>query len=396
MRRVHILGNPIITIFTLQPNCTVGRTPRAISRQSFLFLKGRFINQSPSLPFFRGAGKHHNIERTWNKATNIMNLIAASFLFASISISFCSALDFTVVDTVDIDTNGNLPPLLAERDEEAVPSIVGGDAAADGAYPWFGRSRITYSKSGTIVSSFTCGASLIHPRVAVSAMHCAKGILAPTFHDIKVTLFFGANLYDGTDAVAVRNVQELRYPTMYNFPFNDIVLYTWDEPVNNIKPIAFNRVEDLPSAGSMGRAIGFGLTTHQGSASSILLQVDLNVVAVSVCNDNFSGSPDHSESELVCVQPPEGLGICQGDSGGPLFTIVGGTLTLLGIASFVGKCGASPSGFTATSHFQQFIDNVSENVGTCFVLVLTMCGLPAAQNINMSTVRLRRNRWRIL
>jgi hypothetical protein len=46
-----------------------------------------------------------------------------------------------------------------------------------------------------------------------------------------------------------------------------------------------------------------------------------------------------------------------------LFANVGDTLTLLGIASFVGKCGASPSGFTATSHFQQFIDKVSENVG---------------------------------
>jgi secreted trypsin-like serine protease len=176
----------------------------------------------------------------------------ASFLFASISIiSSCSALDYTVIDTVDIDdTSDNLPPpLVAERDdEEAVPSIVGGDTAADGAYPWFGRSHITYSESGTTVHSVTCGASLIHPRVAISAMHCAKGVLAPTFYDIKVTLYFGANSYDGSDALAIRNVKELRYPATYNFPMNDIVLYTWDEPSTTLtrSPLTALRISRLP------------------------------------------------------------------------------------------------------------------------------------------------------
>jgi secreted trypsin-like serine protease len=175
----------------------------------------------------------------------------ASFLFASISIiSFCSALDFTVINTVDINASDNLPPpLVAERDdEEAVPSIVGGDTAADGAYPWFGRSHITYSESGTTVHSVTCGASLIHPRVAISAMHCAKGVLAPTFYDIKVTLYFGANSYDGSDALAIRNVKELRYPATYNFPMNDIVLYTWDEPSTTLtrSPLTALRISRLP------------------------------------------------------------------------------------------------------------------------------------------------------
>jgi hypothetical protein len=192
-------------------------------------------------------------------------------------------------------------------------------------------------------------------------MHCVGSVLAPNFYGYSITLYFGANKYDGTDAVAVRNVKRLWYLTEYNFPFNDIVLYTWDEPVNNIDPIAFNRVADLPSAGSVGRAIGFGLTSDEGSESTILLQLDLNVVAASVCNNFFSGE-DLSESELVCVRAPDGKGICQGDSGGPLFATVGGELTLLGMTSFGGTCGASPSGFTATSHFQELIDEVSGNV----------------------------------
>jgi secreted trypsin-like serine protease len=172
------------------------------------------------------------------------------------------------------------------------------------------------------------------------------------------------------------------YPTEYKFPLNDIVVYLLDEPVNNIDPIAFNRVADLPSEGFVGRAIGFGLTTHQGSAPDILMQVDVKVVADSVCYNHFTDLAV-PESELICVQEPDAQGVCQGDSGGPLFATVGDELTLLAITSFTGVCGVDPSGFAATSHFQDFIDEVSENVvaGHLYVLVLTMCGIPARQTI---------------
>jgi secreted trypsin-like serine protease len=144
-----------------------------------------------------------------------MNLFA-SFLFASIGISSCSALDFAVIDAVDIDTSGNLPP-LAERDEEA-PRIVGGTPAANGAYPWFGQSVITFSQSGNTITAASCGASLIHPRFAVSAMHCVENTLAPNFWDYSITLYFGANKYDGTDAVAERKLKGCGTPQSTNFP----------------------------------------------------------------------------------------------------------------------------------------------------------------------------------
>jgi secreted trypsin-like serine protease len=289
-----------------------------------------------------------------------MNLLICYCLVSIGIIGASSALDFVVRDTIGNLTNGAvLPPLTdpEETTDEAAPRIVGGTPAADGAYPWFGRSSIeVFSLSGSLVGTGSCGASLIHPRVAVSAMHCIDRVLAPTFNSVKVTLYFGANLYDGSDAMAFRVVQRYAHLPNYAFPSNDIVLYTWDDPVTDIDPIAFNRNTDRPLIGSLARAIGYGRTTEGGSESNILLQVDLNVVAASVCNIVFNG-PDLSESELVCVQTP-GKGICQGDSGGPLFGTVDGELTLFGSTSFGGVCGVAPSGFAAPSHFQTFIDEV--------------------------------------
>jgi secreted trypsin-like serine protease len=298
-----------------------------------------------------------------------MNLLFICYFMAAIGIGASSALDFVVRDTTigNLGTNGAVPPLadLADTTDEALaPRIVGGTPVAAGAYPWFARSSQTFLDGGVFFSTYSCGASLIHPRVAISAMHCIGRVLSPTiFFTAQITLYFGGTLYDGSDALAVRTVKRYEYLPNYNSVSNDIVLYTWDDPITNIVPIVFNRKNDLPLIGPLARAIGFGLTTVGGSEATVLQQVDLNVVNVSVCNNFFSDvDVDLSESELVCVQTP-GKGICRGDSGGPLFGTVDGTLTLFGSASFGGVCGAAPSGYAAPRHFQTFIDQVRCHIG---------------------------------
>jgi Trypsin len=219
-------------------------------------------------------------------------------------------------------------------------------------------------------------------------------VLQPNF-GFSIEIYFGANRFSGADAVAVRSVQrafwyvcrspqhamshDKQQPQQltslthsvggvlarhriddYAFPFSDMVLYLLDEPVTNIEPIAFNRQASLPLPGTSVKAIGYGLTSSGGSAPSVLLEVNLEAVAESVCDEFFAGIQP-SASELICVYT-NGKGICQGDSGGPVVTTVDGELTLLGVTSFGGAnaCGASPSGFIATSHHQtSFIDNVS-------------------------------------
>jgi Trypsin len=210
------------------------------------------------------------------------------------------------------------PQLVAERnleesvdtEEPAISFIIGGNQVPDGAYPWFGRSALFYSLPGssTPAKSGSCGASLIHPRAAVSAYHCVDDPDDPTVYNVDIILYFGAKAFNGAGAVAVRRVEQIQGLAGFNFPLNDIVLYMWADPITNIDPIAFNRIPILPSIGTLAKAIGFGRTVVGGPQSRILLETDLDVVDASVCNRFFR--EDVSDSELVCVRTP-GQDICQ-------------------------------------------------------------------------------------
>lgn len=226
----------------------------------------------------------------------------------------------------------------------------GGTVAEDGAYPWFGRTTSSFFSGGVLQFQGSCGASLIHPEYAISAFHCVDSILEG--YDFTVTINFGANDYDGGDSVAVRSVQTVFFSENYDFPVDDIVLYKLASPVTNIEPITWNRAASIPTIPSVGKAIGFGLTTDGGSAPSILLEVELDIVDDSVCINFFPPSGQDND-ELVFVFTP-GKSVCQGDSGGPLVQ----SETLMGLTSFGGVCGQSPAGFAATSYHEEFIDQV--------------------------------------
>lgn len=221
----------------------------------------------------------------------------------------------------------------------AASRIVGGTVSPDGAYPWFGRTT-----NG-------CGASLIHPEYAVSAFHCVDVILDGV--DIEIEIYFGANDFDGGDAVAVRTVttDAVFYRDDYDPPLNDIVLYHFP-PVTNVEPIPWNDLPSVPNIGALAKAIGFGVTTNGGVSSSvILMEVELELVDDSVCNDEYRSG--HDDGEIICTRTA-GKGTCQGDSGGPLVR----NGLLLGMTSYGGTCGASPDVYAATSYHRRFIYSV--------------------------------------
>ena len=236
---------------------------------------------------------------------------------------------------------------------ETIPAIIGGTPAGNNEFPWFGRTEIVTADSFGNFNIGSCGASLIHRDIAVSAAHCIVDSIRDGY-DFAITFYLGANEYDGTDGIELE-VASAVYPTNYDFPINDMVFYKL-QTATNVNPVSWNNNALTPLDGDVGTAIGFGLTSDDGDESSILLKVDLPAITTSECI-NFYG-PDGVPDSITCVFDEDlEKSICQGDSGGPIITENG---VLYGVTSFSGTtCGATPSGFTRTSFFTDFMSKVS-------------------------------------
>jgi Trypsin len=237
------------------------------------------------------------------------------------------------------------------KKNNSVPYIIGGVPANENEFPWFGRTTVTYYNSfGFPEGSFSCGASLIHSDIAISAAHCVVDTLREN-PDYSFTIEFnlGANEYFGSDGI-VFDVERIVYPTSYDFPTDDIVYYKLGTS-SNVDPVPWNTDPSIPSVGDIGTAIGFGDTSDFGENSPILLKVDLPAISVTQCEQTYF-VPD----SITCTYIP-GKSTCQGDSGGPIITRNGEVYGLTSFGSVEG-CSKGPTGFTRTSYFGEFTSQV--------------------------------------
>ncbi|MGI9556374.1 MAG: serine protease, partial [Solirubrobacterales bacterium] len=92
--------------------------------------------------------------------------------------------------------------------------------------------------------------------------------------------------------------------------------------------------------GRLVTATGWGHTTQGGTKSDTLREVDVEVLADSVCSDPLSYGGGYLPSLMLCAGFEEGgKDACQGDSGGPLVApIAGGGHRLIGDVSFGQGC----------------------------------------------------------
>jgi Trypsin len=116
------------------------------------------------------------------------------------------------------------------------PAIVGGEIAENDEFPWFGRIDMNFTLSWSKFSA-SCGASLIHSDIAVSAAHCIIGPVqnGATFN-IKFNL--GANKYSGIDGTVI-DVERIMWPTAYSYPENDMVFLKLRKPAS-LTPVSWN------------------------------------------------------------------------------------------------------------------------------------------------------------
>jgi trypsin len=229
------------------------------------------------------------------------------------------------------------------------PLIIGGRTTDSGEYPYF----------VTTVSS-TCGATLIHPDIMLTAAHCQK-VLATTR-----VVYVGAHELHTLATTAERRTLIRQYPHPDNSAIafqNDVMLFQLNQPVNTLPVVTLNSDSDVPRLDSLLTAIGFGTTsTAKFVPSNYLMAVDVYPVDSDTCVRQYNVTVTVDPDTMLCAgHTSPNRDSCNGDSGGPLLDKATGEQ--VGIVSFGRGCGNPdfPGVYTRVSKYTSWIhDRICE------------------------------------
>ncbi len=229
-----------------------------------------------------------------------------------------------------------------------MPTIVGGDLAAEGDWPWQAHLSTNIGN---------CGGVLIHRQWVVTAAHC----LDQGVSTVHVTLGeLDRSTVSGHEQVFTSTV--FKYHTLfttstYDYDIGLVFLSepaTLNEWVQTIPLVAEDEAH-LEDEGTIAWTTGWGATQEGGWLVNELREVDVPVYNHADCQNSYH---DVTERQ-ICAGYAQGLkDSCGGDSGGPL---VGqndsGAWKLLGLTSYGRGCARPnlPGVYTRVSQFRDWI-----------------------------------------
>lgn len=220
-------------------------------------------------------------------------------------------------------------------------SIVGGEPGSIASFPW-----LAYVQHRGAVDKFSCGGTVVAPRLVLTAAHCAltgTGRVASASNFLVLT--GRADLRDATaDRVSsVSNV--LVFPEFDPTRIlNDAALLVLAAPVDVPPlPLATGADLELLAAGTPLAIAGWGLTrVNPPHLPAVFRQGQSEVQSASFCGRRLRPViPTYSPASQVCVR--SGAGLCNGDSGGPAVARrADGSAVQIGIVSLKSAVDCDP------------------------------------------------------
>jgi len=200
------------------------------------------------------------------------------------------------------ETSAFLGQYPRKTEDETGNKIVDGEPTEEGRYPY----QVGLSTTEGFIE---CGASLVDSNWVLSAAHCS-GVThveigrydvsdsTETYERIEVAFGMNHPNYDG------RTME------------NDLMLLRLKEP-SSYDTVTLDDGSASLSVGTDVTVMGWGATSEGGSGSDVLLEVEVDVISETDCNDGNSYDGDVIDAVMICASR-SGKDSCQGDSGGPL------------------------------------------------------------------------------
>jgi trypsin len=215
------------------------------------------------------------------------------------------------------------------NDDSFTADVVGGTSVtpSTATFPFYGFSR----RKGL------CGATLIHPDIAITAGHCA-GLF------VQYGMYLGGiqfNGYDAKESIAV--LSELRHPYFNAATLENDILVLQLQRTNatrstqgsatlsgvqttnlvDVKPVyAMNFNQNRPRDNATVVTIGFGATHEDGALATTLQQVSIRVINTAACRQMYNIGTTSTDqivvSDSMICAAGNNKDACSGDSGGPL------------------------------------------------------------------------------